>query len=62
MIVCVKCKIEMPPKENGLGVRFGATHVYCGDMYECPSCKNQIIKTAPMPIFDPEDKVKTIQL
>ena len=52
----------MPAKENGLGIRFGTTHVYCGDMYECPSCKNQIIRTAPMPIFDPENKVKTIQL
>ncbi len=62
MIVCVRCKVEMPPKENGLGIRFGETHVYCGDSFECPECKNQIIKTAAMPIFDYDKIIKTIQM
>lgn len=62
MVVCANCKKEMSVKENGVGVRFGKSHVYPGDLYECKKCKNQIILNNSVPVHDPEEQIKTIQM
>ena len=62
MIVCVHCKLEMKCVENGYGVRFGTNHVYPGDLYQCPHCDLQIIKTGPNSTHDDDQKIKTLQM
>jgi hypothetical protein len=60
MIVCVKCGREMKCEENGLGVRYGESHVYTGDKYKCPECNIEVIKTGTT-VHDPDHKFKTIE-
>jgi len=62
MIVCVECQKEMICVENGLGVRYGNSHVYTGDKYQCKKCLKEIILTNDEPIHDPNKQVKTIQM
>jgi len=62
MKVCVKCKIEMQSRENGIGVRFGESHVYCGDKFQCPICNFEVIVTSNVPTFDPEKRILTLQM
>jgi len=42
MIVCIKCKKEMPAVKNGVQLHYGHGHCYASDMFECPSCHCQI--------------------
>lgn len=39
-------------KKNGVGVDFGGGHVYVGDKYRCPICKDEIVSTNPKPCYD----------
>lgn len=62
MVVCVECKKEMVCVENGLGVRYGNSHVYAGDKYQCKKCLKEIIYTNNSSIHDPDHQVKTIKM
>jgi len=62
MIVCVECKIKMTCVENGHGVRFGLSHVYPGDRYQCPKCHREIINTIGTPVHDPNKNIKTLKM
>lgn len=45
MLICEKCKKEMRCKTNGVRCRWNGSHVYSGDLFECPSCETRIINT-----------------
>lgn len=45
MLICAKCKKEMKCKKNGVRCRWNGSHVYAGDLFECPGCGNQTINT-----------------
>jgi len=62
MIVCVNDLVEMKVEKNGIGVRFGKSHAYPGDMYECPKCHNRIIVTEHPAVYDPKNEINTIQM
>lgn len=54
MYICVKCKIEMVCRKNGVDVVYGTSHVYASDVYECPECGAQIAATVDVPRHDPK--------
>ena len=62
MVVCVECKKEMRVNQNGLGVRYGNSHVYAGDKYVCPECGKELIVTNKDAVHDPERKINTVQM
>ena len=63
MLICMKCKKEMQCIEIGLGARWGESHVYPGDAFECSECGTKIINTGnTCPCPDPTHKIKTIQM
>jgi len=41
MLVC--CSTIMEVKQNSIGIDFGNSKVYSGDLYECKICKKTII-------------------
>ena len=45
MIICAECKREMRCTLNGVRCRWKGSHVYPGDLYECPECGHQTINT-----------------
>lgn len=61
MLWCKDCNIEMKCTKTGYGLRFGAAHVYPGDLFKCPSCETEVIKTGSSPTHDPERKIQTLQ-
>lgn len=61
-IACVKCRRLMKPKKNGLGLRWGESHIRAGDLYECPDCGIEIIDAVEGSGYDPDNTVETIQM
>ena len=61
MVVCYKCGKEMKCSKNGIGVRYGESHVYPGDLYICICCGKQIILTESSPVHDPDKAIITIK-
>jgi DNA-directed RNA polymerase subunit RPC12/RpoP len=43
LYICVKCKQEMVCKKTGMIARWGESHCYAGDKFECPECKSEIL-------------------
>ena len=45
--VCIKCKCELHPETNGVGVLdmadFGPCELYDADLWKCPSCDLEVI-------------------
>jgi DNA-directed RNA polymerase subunit RPC12/RpoP len=62
MYICKTCKEEMSIKKTGFGARWGDSHVYWGDLYECKKCNAEIIITNGKPFYDPDKKLETIQM
>ena len=61
MLVCYKCGKEMSCTQNGVGVRYGESHVYPGDLYSCKCCGIEIIKTVSTAVHDPGKNINTIK-
>ncbi len=59
MLICAKCGREMRVVKNGVGCAFGLEHVYAGDMFECPRCGAQVVKTNASGFPDPDRKRHT---
>jgi len=51
MLVCTNCKKEMRCIKTGMIVRYGETHCYAGDMYECNGCGARIANTNEHPYY-----------
>jgi len=62
MLVCVDCRKEMKCEKNGVGARFGESHVYPGDLYVCPECGKKIVLTNKESVHDPEKKIFTVKM
>ncbi len=62
MKVCVNCAEEMKCMQIGLGVRYGESHVYPGDLFQCPKCHATIIVTNDNPVTDPDNRISTLQM
>ena len=45
--VCVKCRTEMRPETNGVGLldmaEYGPYKVWDADLYKCPTCSYEIV-------------------
>jgi len=52
MLICVKCRREMHCVKNGFGARWGAAHYYAGDLFKCPNCGWEVVKTSAAPTSD----------
>ena len=61
MIVCFNCGKEMKCVKTGIGVRYGTSHVYAGDAFECVCCKIKIINTNSNAFNDPQNVYPTVQ-
>ena len=57
MNICVDCKKEMKCIHTGTRVRYGLTHVYAGDKFECPECHCAVVVCNTNPYYDPDPKV-----
>lgn len=49
MKICANCSREMRCVKTGVLCIFGASHTYAGDLFECPTCLNQMIVTSASP-------------
>lgn len=49
MYICTKCKAEMRCVKNGVIARWGRSHCYAGDKFECPRCKSEILACNSVP-------------
>jgi hypothetical protein len=61
MLFCAACRVELQCAKNGFGIRFPTDHVYAGDLFRCPSCEMMVIKAAGSAVFDPGQKIETIE-
>ena len=52
----------MKCEKNGVGARFGESHVYPGDLYVCPECGKKIVLTNKESVHDPEKKIFTVKM
>jgi len=43
MLICANCKREMRCTHNGIQCRWHGSHIYAGDMFECPECGNKTV-------------------
>ena len=41
--ICVKCQTSMRCEKNGVRVKYSVQEAQNGDLYQCPTCGNQII-------------------
>ena len=56
MLVCVSCKRPMKCIKNGVGVDYQYSHVYAGDVFQCPECLSSIISTNNNASYDADYK------
>lgn len=54
MYICVPCKCVMRCEKNGVGARWGKSHVYASDCFKCPACGHEILSCTARPVFDPD--------
>lgn len=62
MLVCTRCSAEMHCIKTGVGIRFGDSHVYPGDIFQCPKCHYTIIQTSQESFYDPDQIIPTLQM
>lgn len=62
MLVCYKCREELKCIKNGIGARWGASHVYVGDVFKCRTCKSVILSTNANATYDNNMKIPSFQM
>lgn len=55
MYICLKCKREMKCMKVGVIARWGDSHCYASDKYECPECKSEILACNATPFYSTSD-------